>query len=413
MDNKKIYTAEFMAIPFPALAIKPDAPDFTVIQANAAYLKLIDVKKDQFIGRKLIEGLAGNPDHPETRNIDNLTSSLKHIINTGEEHILNFEGYRIPADKTDRLNKRHYKSRNTPLLNDKGEVEYIVRVIEEVSDETTEKWIAGCVNENGRHVKNNHTSDKFRDLNTQLKKEVETLKRQLENANTELESFSYSVSHDLKTPLRIVNGYTNLLLEQYQGRLDEEGNQYLAIINRQVNQMDLLLDDLLAFSRLSQKEITGKVFSMKILVNECVEKVLENSSAGNPELVVKDLPNVAGNPELLRLVWLNLIGNAVKFRKENQENHIFIGSIPDKKKNQIIYYIKDNGIGFNMKYADRLFGVFQRLHSDNEYEGSGVGLAMVRRIVNRYGGTVWAKSEVTKGSTFYFSLPGNDPAISG
>lgn len=152
---------------------------------------------------------------------------------------------------------------------------------------------------------------------------------------------------------------------------------------------------------------------MKKLVKECVEKVLENSSAGNPEFIVKDLPNVAGNPELLCHVWLNLIGNAVKFRKKNQKNQIVIGSKPDKKKDQIIYYIKDNGIGFNMKYADRLFGVFQRLHSDNEYEGSGVGLALVRRIVNRYGGTVWAKSEVDKGSTFYFSMPGNDPAISG
>lgn len=412
MDSKKIYTAAFMAIPFPALAIKSDAPDFTVIQANDAYLKMLDVKKDQLIGRKLIEGLAGNPDHPETRNIDSLTISFKQIINTGEEHALNFEGYRTSADKPDRINKRHYKSRNAPLLNDKGEVEYIIRVIEEVSDESTEKWIAGSGNENGRHVKNNHKSNKFRELNIQLKKEVETLKRQLENANTELESFSYSVSHDLKTPLRIVNGYTNLLLEEYQGRLDEEGKQYLAIVNRQVSQMDMLLDDLLAFSRLSQKEITGKVFPMKILVNECVEKVMENSSGGSPEFVVKDLPNVAGSPELLRQVWLNLIGNAVKFRKENQKNQIVIGSKPDKKKDQIIYYIKDNGIGFNMKYADRLFGVFQRLHNDNEYEGSGVGLAKVRRIVSRYGGTVWVKSEVDKGSTFYFSMPDNHTAIS-
>jgi len=390
------------------MVIRPEGHDFTIMEVNDAILNFFDVKKEQIIGQRLSEWYPG---HSGDLNNNTLARSLEQVIRTGKEHSIIIQGYKFSADL---INEQQYKSRNTPLLNENGEVEYIIHVIEQVADQSTiRKLISRPEFENGNHAEIYHQGEEFQDINTKLNNIVEALSRQLENANEELDSFSYSVSHDLKSPLRIISGFSDLLLAEYQNKLDDEGRQYLSIVNREVKHMDRLLDDLLTFSRLSRAEITGRVFPMVPLVRECIENVLENSSLESPELVVKDLPNVAANPELLRQVWLNLIGNAVKYRKENQKLHINIGSIQDDKIDRVIFYVKDDGIGFNMKYADKLFGVFQRLHNDNEFEGSGIGLATVRRIINLYGGDVWADSEVDRGSTFYFSMPVNYCADNG
>lgn len=175
--------------------------------------------------------------------------------------------------------------------------------------------------------------------------------------------------------------------------------------------MGTLIDELLSFSRLSRKEKVREIFSMDKLVRECFNEVAEAYAIEPAKVDIGNMPVVYGDPKLLRQVWINLIGNAVKYQENEQNICISVGACRDEQKNQIVFWIKDNGVGFNMKYSDKLFGVFQRLHSEDEFEGTGIGLALVRRIVNRHGGDVWAESKIGEGSTFYFSLPDKQKGI--
>lgn len=253
------------------------------------------------------------------------------------------------------------------------------------------------------HIENSLINKELVELNQTLEEKVKERTQQLENINEELESFSYSVSHDLRTPLRAISGYTSLLLEDYRDQVDGEGQEFLQIIHGETKRMGELIDDLLSFSRLSRKEKVRRSFAMQPLVDECIEEVKKSFPDADPQIKTGDLPEVYGDPKLLRQVWINLLGNAVKYSKNG--NPQIVIDCQKEQEEYLTFYVKDNGVGFNMKYADKLFGVFQRLHSDDEFEGTGIGLALVRRIVNRHEGEVWAESEVGKGSTFYFSLP--------
>lgn len=242
----------------------------------------------------------------------------------------------------------------------------------------------------------------IKQLNENLEKKVIERTQQLEAANQELESFSYSVSHDLRAPLRAVNGYAVMLKEDYEQQLGEEGNRVINIITHNARLMGQLIDDLLAFSRMSRKEMVGIKVDMDALVRVCVREVMQQQSVF-PEIVINKLPSCYGDVNLLRQVLLNLISNAVKYSSKADKPKIEIGIIKDPEKR--IYYIRDNGVGFDMKYSKKLFGVFQRLHSAQEFEGTGVGLALAKRIINKHGGNIWAESAPGMGATFYFSMP--------
>lgn len=265
------------------------------------------------------------------------------------------------------------------------------------------QFLTELANRTALHIENSLINEKLQDFNRELDRQVQERTRQLENTNDELESFSYSVSHDLRTPLRAIAGYTSLLLEDYVEKLDKDGRSFLSIINNETHRMGDLIDDLLAFSRLSRTEKVGQNFSMEALVKECINEIKQSNVGVKLEIEVKNLPEVNGDPDLLRQVWMNLIGNSVKYREKDKSPHILVDSY--QQKNHIVFYVQDDGVGFNMKYADKLFGVFQRLHSDDEFEGTGIGLALARRIISRHGGEIWAESELNNGSTFYFSIP--------
>ncbi|MBA4239779.1 MAG: two-component sensor histidine kinase [Sphingobacteriaceae bacterium] len=225
---------------------------------------------------------------------------------------------------------------------------------------------------------------------------------QLESINNELESFSYSVSHDLRAPLRAIHGYARMLKNVLEHETDPEINRLMNNIIVNANMMGQLIDDLLTFSRLGRKELVMNIIQMDDLVNDlCEEKKNENPTR-NIEFHVKSLLPVKADCVAIRQVWINLISNAIKYSKLKQKAIIEISS--QKKGTQIIYCIKDNGAGFDMRYANKLFGVFQRLHSEDEFEGTGVGLAIVQRILSKHGGRIWAESEVNKGATFFFTL---------
>jgi PAS domain S-box-containing protein len=227
---------------------------------------------------------------------------------------------------------------------------------------------------------------------------------QLESANKELEAFAYSVSHDLRAPLRIIDGYTEMLVSEYHDKIDEEGKRMMGVITGNARKMGLLIDDLLNFSHLGRKEL----IILPVKMEEMVKSVLEEQISPKQkkvEVKTNKLEPANCDSNLIRQVWVNLISNALKYSKNRKKQLIEISSF--KKENELVYMVKDNGVGFDMQYAGKLFGVFQRLHKVTEFEGTGVGLALAHRIVTRHGGRMWAEAEEDKGATFYFSLSCN------
>ncbi len=237
----------------------------------------------------------------------------------------------------------------------------------------------------------------------ELIQQLEDRSAQLETLNKELEAFSYSVSHDLRAPLRHINGYVDLLIERFHNSLPEKGKHYLDSIADSVHQMGALIDDLLQFSRTGRQEMLQADLDMNIIIQEVVETIKHDTSGRSIEWVIATLPQVYGDHALMRLVWYNLLDNAVKFTRAKEKATIEIGFREDDR--ECIFFVRDNGAGFDMQYAQKLFGVFQRLHSSEEFEGTGIGLANVNRIVLKHGGRTWAEAELDKGATFYFTLP--------
>lgn len=227
---------------------------------------------------------------------------------------------------------------------------------------------------------------------------------ELEATNKELEAFSYTVSHDLRQPLRAIDGFSRALVETLEAaELDSQSRHYLDAISRNAQQMGRLIDSLLGFSRLNRQSLTPRRVATTQVVQQIADGFLEQANGHAPSIEVGDLPACQADPVLLEQVFANLIGNAVKFSAKKEHPEIEVGSRTEED-GTVVYYVRDNGAGFDMKYADKLFGVFQRLHNQREYDGTGAGLAIVQRIVHRHGGRVWAEGEVGKGATFYFTL---------
>lgn len=241
-------------------------------------------------------------------------------------------------------------------------------------------------------------------LNEELEKKVAERTQQLEFANRELEAFSYSVSHDLRAPLRSINGFTKILAEEYVANLDSEAKRYLDIIVSNSKKMGQLIDDLLAFSRLGKQE----VIKIRINPNTMVESIINDFRESYPKakVIIGNLPEVNGDLAMLKQVFVNLISNALKYSSRVEQPVIEIGWYPEKKEQ--VFYVRDNGAGFDMKYYEKLFGVFQRLHKQKEFDGTGVGLSIVKRIINKHQGNIWAEGNENKGAVFYFSLPLNN-----
>ena len=265
-------------------------------------------------------------------------------------------------------------------------------------------------NQQARFYRQQYEMEKEREealkkLNEELEQRVKERTAQLEAANKELEAFSYSVTHDLKGPLMVIEGFSQRLVVKYSAKLDKEGISMLNAVCTYTKRMDDLINDLLAFSRLGQQQIRKSIIDLSVLAKQVFQQFLVQAPERDLKLTINDLPLALGDPNLINQVMVNLLANAVKYTRPEKIAVIEVGGRTEGS--EIVYYVKDNGIGFDERYAHKIFGVFERLHSIGEYEGTGVGLAIVKRIIERHGGRVWAEGKVDKGATFYFSLPKN------
>ena len=312
----------------------------------------------------------------------------KHTINSDRAQILNLllSTYEAAVQRNRELEQTRDELR---ILNDQLETKVQERTASLESE-----------------IAERHRAERaVRELNATLEIRVAERTAELANANRELESFSYSVSHDLRAPLRAIAGYSRILINRCGPVLSEEGRRLLDNVINGAQRMSQLIDDLLRFSRLSRQPLSQGTVHVKALVHEIAAELLKDSGDRVVEFRIDDVPDCQGDTSLLRQVFSNLLSNAVKFTRGKQTAIVQVGchDHPTEK----LYFIRDNGAGFDMQYAEKLFGVFQRLHTTEEFEGTGIGLSIVQRIIQRHGGRIWAEAAANEGATFYFTLPAN------
>ena len=287
------------------------------------------------------------------------------------------------------------------IINKGGEVRWISHRCRPVFDQRG-NW-RGIRAGNRDITARREAENKITELNRDLERRVTERTEQLEAANKELEAFSYSVSHDLRSPLRAIDGFSHMLIEDYADKLDDEGKRLLEVVRSNAKRMNLLIDDILKFSRAGRLEFASSEIDMEKMARTVVEELQPSIAGSKLQVEIEAIPPSTGDPAMMHQVFANLLSNAIKFSHTREAPKIHVGATV--KGDETIYFVRDNGVGFDMQFADKMFVVFQRLHSMEEFEGTGVGLAIVKRIVNRHGGRVWAEGKINEGATLYFALP--------
>lgn len=281
---------------------------------------------------------------------------------------------------------RTIHSRGIPIFDQTGQVQ---------------EWIGVGVDVTDRR----QAEHRIRKLNDELEQRVRERTSELEIANKELEAFSYSVSHDLRAPLRAIDGFSRILLAEYSAEMPPEAREYLQDIRTNTRIMGQLVDDLLTFSRLSRQPLRRLPVHPVDLVNRCLEELHSQIDGRQIDIRIGNLADCWADPSLLKQVWLNLLSNAIKYSSKRHAAVIEVGCDFSPESGERTYFVRDNGVGFDMRYVHKLFGVFQRLHRAEEYEGTGVGLAIVQRVIHRHGGHVRAEGDLNRGAAFFFTLP--------
>ena len=388
----------FESLPGLYLVLKPD---LTIVAASDAYLKATMTTRDQLLGRNIFDAFPDNPDDPAATGVSNLRASLNRVLQNLLPDTMAIQKYDV--QRPDGVfEERHWSPVNSPVKGADGKLEYIIHRVEDVTDFVKQKELVagGPGGEAGARERTERMEAEIYKSNQQ----VQATNQQLQAANAELEAFSYSVSHDLRAPLRHIDGFADMLARHARESLDEKSRRFLATISESAKRMGSLIDDLLVFSRMGRAEMrTGRI-DMDALTRDVIREVMQEAKGRRIEWKCDVLPDVTGDTALLRQVLVNLLSNAVKYTRPRDPAHVGIGCT-DGEPGEKIFFVRDNGVGFDMAYADKLFGVFQRLHKASEFEGTGIGLANVRRIIFRHGGRTWAESAPGEGATFYFTLP--------
>jgi PAS domain S-box-containing protein len=373
-------------------------PDFTIVAGSDAYLEATMTTREGIIGRGLFEVFPDNPSI-EADGVSNLRASLNRVLETGTSDTMAIQRYDIRRSDGE-FEERYWSPINSPILGPDKKVELIIHRVEDVTDFVRRSGAAGS-------ARQRDVSKRLEQMEAEIFRSTQAVKaanEQLRTANEELESFSYSVSHDLRAPLRHIDGFVDLLRKNAAGKLNEREVRYMNVISSSARQMGALIDDLLVFSRMGRAEMRQSKVSQKTLVAEVIEGAHADINGRAVNWKIGALPEVEADPAMMRQVWVNLINNAVKYTRTRPAAEIEIGC-ESPPGDEVIFHVRDNGVGFDMKYVQKLFGVFQRLHRSDEFEGTGIGLANVRRIVARHGGRTWAEGKLGEGAVFYFSLP--------
>ena len=396
-------------------------PDLTIVAVSDAYAKATMTVRDNIVGKDLFEVFPDNPGDVDADGVLNLSASLSYVLQNREAHTMAVQKYDIRRPDGS-FEARYWSPLNKPVLDENGQVAYIIHRVEDVTEFIRLKEEEAARNKVNEGLNNRlhetemeifKRSAEIQEINKKLLDEIGERKKQedavknlnaeLTEANHELESFTYSVSHDLRAPLRAVSGYSEILIEDYGSQLDSEAHRLMESIISNAERMGALIDALLDFSRLGRKELVKVDCCMNDMVSVVRKELAPTEPGRNIEWQINNLAASVADSLTIKQVWANYISNALKYTRQKHDAKIEIGSVVEK--GSVIYYVKDNGAGFDMKYVGKLFGVFQRLHAAKDFEGTGVGLAIVQRIVQKHGGTVWAEGKPGEGAAFYFSLP--------
>ncbi len=374
-----------------------------VHEKEMGYQKLFSSMQEGFAYHKMIY----DQDHQAVDYIFlDVNSSFEHLTGTRKEEILGKKASDAFHFDKDAASER---MRKYTQVADTGE-----SILFENYCRSLDKWflISAYSNKPGFFAtlihdvtKQKQAENKLLNLNNELEDEVIKRTQDFLQSNRALEAFSYSVSHDLRAPLRAIHGFSTILLEDYgKGKqLDDEGLRLLTIIRENVANMDALINGLLSMSRVSKSELKKTIFNTRKLVDQCVADLLLNNEHDKVSIEIGQLPETYGDPVLMKQVWYNLIHNALKFSRNQAQSNIVISGI--QKEDEVEFEVRDNGVGFSSEYKNNLFKTFQRLHHASEFEGTGIGLALVERIVLRHGGRIWAESELQQGARFFVALP--------
>jgi PAS domain S-box-containing protein len=393
------FRALFEALPGSYLVL---TPDLKIVAVSDAYLRVTMTKREEILGRGLFEIFPDNPNDAAANGVSNLRASIDRVRESAVSDTMAIQKYDVRRPDG-AFEERYWSPVNSPILGANRQVEYIIHRVEDVTEFVRKKQQPPAGESGLRARMEQMEAEIFRSSQA-----VQLANQQLQATNAELESFSYSVSHDLRAPLRHIDGFAELLRKHAESALDEKGRRYMKTISDSAKRMGQLIDELLVFSRMGRAELHVVELDQDDLVAEVIR---DNGFKKNAAIDwnIAALPRVLADPVLLRQVWFNLIDNAVKYSGKSASPRIEIGCRFDPAANQQEFFVRDNGAGFDMQYAGKLFGVFQRLHSAAEFEGTGIGLANVRRIVQRHGGRTWAEGHIGEGAVFYFSLPAIKP----
>lgn len=379
-------------------------PDLLIAAVSNPYLQATMTCRDDIIGRGLFDVFPDNPDDATANGTHNLRTSLDRVRQHHVADTMPLQKYDIrrPTSEGGGFEERFWSPVNSPVLDIDGELLYIIHRVEEVTELVKSRQQSGaCRNHSAIDWEKREVELFLRTQEiTQANYSLKQLSKELEQTNLELESFSYSVSHDLRAPLRAIDGFSRMLEERAATRLDAEDRRLLSVIRSSSLNMGKLIDDLLHFSRVSRSPLQMHTTDMNDLVNKAW---IDAGVIYDGVIEIKGLPAAPCDPALLLQVWLNLLGNAVKYTAHQSKPRIEVWS--DSDDVSYIFHVRDNGAGFDMRYASKLFNVFQRLHSSEDFQGTGIGLAIVARIINRHGGRVWAEGKPDAGACFHFSLP--------